>query len=217
MRKSLLFCVSFLILLFGLTECSKDTNESIILLGTEYYVTPLEEIIPDSLWPKLSMMYGGFNEGFIPPNIEGEYVINKKYCTSNFVDLSDDQDLHIRITNQHNRVACVDFYEGGVVRTDTAFVMGTGSDFSLYFVEERRMSFLGSHSMVTRCVFFSGKKEERGVKDLYYGNVILAATRGDNPFLGTFIPGWYFVYKDEDGVSENSNWLGQNGKGIDHE
>lgn len=205
--------------LLNLVSCNKmtDTDESIILLGKESYVKPLMNMIPDSLQNKLPALFDSIPEGCIPPNIEGEYIIEKKFCHSNFIDLSDDKDLHLRVKNQHNRVAVVDFDEGGIVHTDTAFVMGTKSRFTLYFKEERNIEFMGNHSRVTRGIIFTGEKRNEGIKNLYFGNVILSATKGENPFIGTFIPGWYFIYKDNDGMSVNCDWFDQQGREADHE
>ena len=198
-----------ILVVLSMASCKKlmDGDEAIILIGTEDYVKPLREMIPDSLRTKVPALFGSMPEGYIPPNIEGDYKIEKQFRYSNFIDLSDDLDLHLRVRDQHNRVAVVDFDEGGIVRTDTAFVMGSGAQFSLYFEEERNMVFMGNHSRVTRCVIFTGKKTDEGIKNLFFGNVILAATEGENPFIGTFIPGWYFIYKDRDGMSVNTDWF----------
>ena len=128
--------------LFG--HCTKEDtlDDTVILLGKESYVIPMMEMIPDSLQDKFITQMGNPPEGFIPPNIEGEYRISEKqFCQSNFVDLMDHQDMHLRITNQHNRVATVEFHEGETIRTDTAFVMGSGRRFTLYMTEVRSMSF----------------------------------------------------------------------------
>ena len=96
-----------------LVSCNKmtDTDETIILLGKESYVQPLIEMIPDSLQSKLLSLFGTIPEGFIPPNIEGEYKIEKQFCHSNFIDLSDNLDMHLRVKDQHNRVATFSHYE----------------------------------------------------------------------------------------------------------
>lgn len=209
----------YVIYLFFLALCnaackkSDPINQTITLLGTESYVTPVVEIIPDSLRPTVPSLFGGFSEGYCPPNLEGEYTINKQFCHSNFiVDLSDSQDMHLRITNQHNRVACVDFYEGFTVHKDTAYIMGEGNFFTLYFVEDRNMAFNGYHSIAKRCVIITGEKTVEGINNLHYGNVILDAEKGDTPYLGFYAKGWYFVYKDGDGVSYNDNWFDQHGE-----
>jgi hypothetical protein len=196
----------------GFSSCTKenDNNGTVILLGREAYVVPMSEMIPDTLRDKFLMQMGNPPEGFIPPNIEGEYLISEKqFCHSNFVDLSDHEDMHLRVTNQHNRVANVEFHEGATVYTDTAFIMGSGQRFTIYMLEKRDMFFYSSYSM-TRCVVITGEKTEGGIKDLWCGSIVLAADNGGDPFLGTFKPGWYFIYKDKDGMSENCHWFDDN-------
>lgn len=194
------------------SSCGKSdpVNQTITLLGTESYIIPISEMIPDSLQETIPSLFGGFHEGFYPPNIEGEYTINKEFCHSNFiVDLSDSQDMHLRITNQHNRVASVDFYEGFTVHCDTAFIMGSGSSFTLYFEEDRNMSFEDYHPYSKRGVVIKGEKTTEGIRNLQYGNVILDAQNGGTPYLGLFVKGWYFIYKDRDGMACNDNWFDQ--------
>ena len=193
-------------------SCTKenDSNDAVILLGKEAYVVPMMEMIPDSLQNKFLLQMENPPKGFIPPNIEGEYLISEKqFCHSNFVDLSDHEDMHLRITNQHNRVANVEFHEGETIYTDTAFIMGSGQRFTLYMTEQRDLFFHTSYS-VTRCVVITGEKTADGIRGLRYGSIILAADNGGNPFLGTFMPGWYFIYKDKDGLSENCHWFDGN-------
>lgn len=193
-----------------LISCDKNTydEDTIILLGTESYVTPLNALIPDSLKVEFPKYLGEIHTGYIPPNIEGEYLISKKeFCHSNFVNLFDNLDMHLRITKQHNRVAKVEFDEGGTVVTDTAYVMGTDQLFTLYFTEQKEILFYSNISKVDRCVVITGEITDTGIKNLMFGNIILKAYQGNNPFIGNFIPGWYFIYKDNDGVSENYNWF----------
>lgn len=208
LRLIYLICCAFVVIMF--MSCSKKTydEESIILLGTESYVVPLNNFIPDSLKVTFPNNIGEIPSGYIPPNIEGEYVISQKeFCHSNFINLFDKLDMHLRISKQHNRVAKVEFDEGGTVVTDTAFIMGKDQLFTLYFYEQKNMAFYGNSFRVDRCVVITGEKTDTGIKNLMFGNVILDAKQGENPFIGNFIPGWYFIYKDKDGLSENCDWF----------
>lgn len=211
-KKNLTLLTHIFVICCVLFSCKKESenNNSIILLGKEAYVVPMSEMIPDSLQDKFLLQMGNPAEGFIPPNIEGEYLISEKqFCFSNFVDLSDHEDMHLRVTNQHNRVANVEFHEGETIYTDTAFIMGSGQHFTLYMTEKRSMSFYADYT-ITRCVVIAGERTDQGIKNLLYGSIILAADNGGNPFLGTFTPGWYFIYKDKDGLSENYQWFNNN-------
>lgn len=217
--KKLIFILATIALLYGLTSCHKETGngDDIILLGKEQYVVPLGSILPDSLKQVFPIHFGDMPEGYIPPNVEGEYVIRRKqFCHSNFIDLSDTLDMYLRITRQHNRVACVELHEGSTVCTDTVFIMGKGKSFTLYMVEERNMVFHGIH-MITRCVVITGEKTDQGIKNLRFGSIILSAVCDENTFIGSYKPGWYFIYRDGDGLAENCNWFGDNGRGGCHE
>ncbi|MBQ6306143.1 MAG: hypothetical protein IJK78_06225 [Bacteroidales bacterium] len=213
--KKIIFIFCVITILYGLAGCQKDNGDGndIILLGKELYVVPLGNILPDSLKLVFPAHFGDIPKGYIPPNIEGEYAISKKeFCHSNFIELSDTLDMHLRITYQHNRVACVELHEGSTVCTDTAFVMGSGNRFTLYMVEERNMSFYGNH-FITRCVVITGEKAEQGIKNLRFGSIILSAICDENAFIGSYKPGWYFIYCDGDGLAENCNWFAYQGRG----
>lgn len=117
--------------------------------------------------------------------------------------------MYLQIFNQHNRIVSVAFYEGGTVWTETAFVTGSGSRFVLYFVETRELVSYGTTHAHDRFVLITGKLGADGIHDLHFGSMILSAYNGDDVYVGAFIPGWYFIYKDEDGLSEFCNFFDQ--------
>ena len=61
------------------------------------------------------------------------------------------------------------------------------------------------------------EKAPEGIKKLRFGSLILDASEEVNPFFGTFVPGWFFIYKDQDGLAENCHWFGQKGGDEAHE
>lgn len=204
------YIVLFVGCLFGIVGCSIPPDETIVFLGSESYVTPIEKMIPEAWQASFLSDLSPLPEGHFPPDIEGEYRISKKqFCTSNLgYDLSDSLDMYLRVVNQHNRLASVQFFEGGTVWTDTAFIMGNGAWFTLYFKEKRELVSYGTTHAHWRFVLFKGRKSEEGVHDLYFGSMILNAENGEDQYVGAFVPGWYFIYKDQDGLSENSDWFG---------
>ena len=202
-------CMGFL---FGFYSCQKSTdeNESIILLGhEEAYVKPIMEVIPDTLRTTFPNHFGNIPTGYIPPNIEGEYVFKKQYFYSNLIPLHDDSEMHIRITNQHNRTATVELHDYSIVKTDTAYITGSGSSFTLYLIEDRVMEFYGFHYTNERSIIISGEKVDGGIKDMRLGIIITEAKESDTPYISGFTPGMYFIYKDQDGMSDNCNWFDQ--------
>lgn len=201
--------VFFAGLVFGFIGCSFKPDETIILLGTESYVVPMKEMIPNEWETAFLSGFDQMPEGLFPPIIEGEYRISKKqFYTSNLgYDLSDSLDMYLRIVNQHNRLASVQFFEGGNVWTDTAFLMGNDPWFTLYFKEKRALVSYGTTHAHLRFVVFTGCKSDEGIRDLTFGSLILGADNGDDPYVGAFVPGWYFIYKDKDGLSEYCDWF----------
>lgn len=214
-----LYILCFALGILTATSCKKEPThgDSIILLGMEEYVEPIAGFIPDTLRTHFINHFGTMPEGYIPPNIEGEYLIGRmKFCHSNHVAAGDGSNMHLRITNQHNRVAHVEFDDKGTVVVDTAFIMGNGQRFTLYFTEEKHVAIQGEFS-IKRSVFITGEKTLTGIKDLRFGSIILEANDDGNVFVGGFKPGWYFIYQDEDGISENCNWFNDNEEGGNYE
>lgn len=207
MKRVFLFLIIITVIIHACKPKALD-GDTIILLGEEKYVKPLLSMIPDTLSTIFVSHMGNIAEGYIPPNIEGEYIINpKQFCYSNFYNLFDNGAIYLKVTNQHNRIATVELYEEGYQRSDTAYIMGDGQFFTLYFNENREMSYYNFYSTITRNVFITGEKSDAGIKDLVFGNIILKVHNGGSPFVGNFVPGSYFIYKDKDGLSENTEWF----------
>ena len=220
MKKMFIILTTAVYVFFAMTQCKKASTEgdSTILLGTESYVKKLKDMIPEQWQDDFWTYYGEIPQGYIPPNIEGEYAISpKQFVYSNFVDLYGDFDMYLKITDQHNRVATVEFYEGENLRTDTAYMMGSKQNFSLYFEEKRTMDFNGDLSSVKRVVLFTGEKTPEGIKHLRFGSIILEVRESVSPFIGSFVPGLFFIYRDQDGLAENCHWFGRKGENDGHE
>ena len=208
--KIIVFVFCCLLLSVAFTECSKQTAESdiVVLLGTESYVKPLSEFMIEDIADDFESHYGSIPEGYIPPNVEGEYLISPtKFHYSNIGIFSDNPDIHLRITNQHNRIATVELDDRGIIKIDTAYLMGKGPDFTLYFSETREMNYFGSSSQVERCVIIKGEKSDNGIKHLQIGLIILKASQSSNPWIGNFQTGDYFIYYDGNYMSDNCDWF----------
>lgn len=211
-RKVWIICIVGLI---GLTACQPEpVHDTIVVLGDEGYVVPMRDLIPDE-WEQAFFDDFGSNvdEGFYPPNMEGTYKISKKQFVASSLDydLSDTLDMYLQIVGQHNRIASVAFYEGGTVWTEQAYLAGTGDRFSLYFVETRELVSYGTNHAHERFVLITGQIGKDGIHHLRFGSMILSADNGEDVYVGAFIPGWYFIYKDQDGLSESCDFFDQNG------
>ena len=207
--KRLIDIVLLAIVLLGFTGCFHKPDDTIVFLGDESYVKTISEIVQNETWEiNLLGHLDGVIEGYFPPNIEGEYKISEKqFVTSNFTDLSDHFDMYLKVENQHNRIASVDLYEGESVYTDTAFIMGQQQWFTLYFKEKREMEYQGVLNAHHRLVVITGRKTNEGIGNLYFGTLILDPGESVDPLVGSFTPGWYFIYRDKDGLSENCDWF----------
>lgn len=205
----------FLIILLSVfcIGCQKgDTNgETIILLGKETYVQPIKDFLPDSLYTTFDTIFvthgDHTHEGYIPPNIEGVYCVNPKMiCYSNYYDTIHSHEMYFEITNQHNRIACINLLDGGSVVTDSVFIMGNDQYFTLYYTEYKIMPNANAYPYLVRNVFLAGKKTDEGISDLMYGNIILGVPDIASPFWDNFVTGNYFIFTDPDHLAENSSW-----------
>lgn len=206
--RKLLSVICLLGLAFGLSGCLKESlsNDTIILLGEEYYIKPLDEMIPDSLKTVFPNQLGVLHEGLIPPNIEGAYRIGKiELCHTNYIDLMNTDDMYLRVYEQHNRMAKVEFFDNKKSVTNEAYVMGNGKNFSLYMVESRRLPMPLQRYRFTRLVVFTGQIVNEGIKNLRLGFIYLTTTGDDLENFWT--PGTYYIYKDKDGLSEICDWF----------
>ena len=215
MRK-IQYILLIITVLLGLGGCKPGTDDTIILFGEETGFKSIKALMSADLtdaqqdaflakMPNLSA-----NTAIIPPDIMGEYKISpKQFVESNigFDFFNDDKDVLLRVFDQQNRMAKVDFYEGGVSRIEDAYIIGSDNDFTLYFTEERELEFMGQQYHYERLIVITGKKASDGILNLYFGNVILNVENGQDPLVGDFERGWYFIYNDADGLSEKGDWF----------
>jgi len=208
------------LLLGSVFSCTPQPDDTIVLLGPEDYfktakVLASNYLLEDSL-AKMMISMNEIPEGDYPPDIEGEYKISEKqFVQSNFNDLDDHHlDMYLKVKHQHNRIASVYLYEGNSVYTDTAYITGQHPWFSLCFEELRELDFQGNTHAHHRLVVITGKKTADGIENLHFGSLILDKGENVDPLVGSYLPGWYFVYKDKDGLSENCDWFGNLKGGV---
>jgi len=204
----LLSVIGLLSLTLLMSRCLKDsvTDDTIILIGQENFVKPVDSLIPDTLQNLFFEQLGDVHHGLVPPNLEGEFCIGEiEYCQSNYLDLLNNDNMYLRVTKQHNRVATVEFFDNKSVVVDTAYIMGSGDLFTLYMTEDRQLPPPLEAYRFTRTVVISGKKTDEGIRDTRLGFVYLDVT---GPELNDFWkPGTYYIYRDKDGLSENCVWF----------
>lgn len=203
-------CVFIIMAAAFLLGCQKGdlTGDTIILLGKEKYIKPYRDFIPDTLFTRFATMMNIDTtiEGYIPPNIEGAYIISPyEFCYSNFYPAAHEHEVYFKVSDQHNRTAKVELYTHYNVIVDTAYIIGDGQYFTLYFTERRDVNYYGVHQSFTRSVFITGEKEDDGIRNLMFGDIAFDCYT-DNPFYYTYSSGWSNIYKDGDGFSENTDF-----------
>lgn len=197
-----------------LSSCTKNDENTIVVIGTEYYIDDIMTVIPDSLQTQFMAAFGEIPRGAVPPKIEGSYVVDPKTrCGSNLPDWLlqvDEPNAYLRFTRQHNGIAVLDLNESTEHVTDTVFVMGNGNKFTVYFIEDKsyQMPYNGQSYQVwmKRGIVMRGQVTANGLADFRLASIILKAEDNSNGVLTQYAPGSYFIYKDGDGTAANLDW-----------
>lgn len=210
------------ILVFGLlvagsmmlNSCTKNDENTIVLIGTEYYIDDIITVVPDSLQTRFFAEFGSIPEGPVPPKIEGSYVMNPKQRVSSNVAgwplQTVEPNMYLRFAKQHNGIAEMDLNEATETVTDTVFVCGNGTAFAVYFIEDKRYEIPFNeqtyHARVKRGIVMKGKATADGLSDFRYASIIMESEDDSNGLIGQYSPGSYFIYKDADGLAKNEDW-----------
>ena len=140
-------------LLVLLTACTKNDDSTVILLGTEYYVETILEAIPDSLRTTFEQQFGKLPQGYIPPKVEGNFVVApKQRCYSNVANWPlnvVEPNMSLCFSNQHNSVVELNLTEATETFTDTVFVIGHKNLFTVYYQESKVMT-MGDDEVVLK-------------------------------------------------------------------
>lgn len=214
--KSILKLVSLAFILSGMmfTSCTKNDENTIVLIGEERYIDDILTVIPDTLKPTFDAIFGSIPEGPVPPKIEGSYVVDPKQRVSTNVEYWPltviEPNVYLKFSEQHNGVVTMDLNEATEQLTDTVFVMGHNKDFTVYFVENKAydVPFNGQsfHVKVKRGVIMKGTVTNNGFSNFKIASIIMEAEDDSHGILSQYAPGSYFLYKDGDGLAENFNW-----------
>lgn len=188
-------------------NCTSNDETTVILLGKESYIQDIVDVIPDTLQATFTEHFGIIHEGYIPPKIEGSYIVSKKKRVYSNIEESwplsvVEPDMYLTITDQHNREAIFILAEATETTTDTVYIVGVDNFFTLYYIEEKSMTYLGYNSHIKRAVLFNGEICDWGIKNLYSASVILEAFDNSGGSIVQYKRGDFFIYKDEDGLSE---------------
>lgn len=204
------------LIFFGMVfaSCTKNDENTIVLIGEEPYIDDILTVIPDTLKPMFDAVFGSIPQGPVPPKIEGSFVVDPKQRVNSNVatwPLSViEPNVYLRFSDQHNGVVAMDLNEATEQLTDTVFVMGRNQDFTIYFVEDKAydVPFNGQsfHVKVKRGVIMKGTMNDRGMANFAIASIIMEAVDDSGGLLGQYPPGSFFVYRDGNGLAETLDW-----------
>ena len=197
-----------------LSSCTKNDDNTVALIGTEYYIDDILSVIPDSLQTRFFAEFGSIPEGPVPPKIEGSYVMNPKQRVSSNVAgwplQTVEPNLYLRFTKQHNGIAEMDLNEATETKTDTVFVCGNSNAFAVYFIENKAYEMeIDNHTYHVRAkrgIVMKGKVTDAGLSDFRYATILMKSEDDSQGLISQYPNGSYFIYKDGDGLAKNEDW-----------
>lgn len=205
--------VKFLVLSLAVafSSCTKNDDTTIIPVGTESYIDDILSVIPDSTMRAFEMAFGAVPQGYVPANIEGDYMIAPKQRVASSIagwplnPTDPEPNVSLRFSEQHNGVVRVELTEAQEQLTDTAFVMGSGNAFAVYYIENKsyEVPFADTafHVDMNRGVILKGIVKDEGISNLFFAVVVLSVEDDSNGVIPQYEPGTYFIYKDGDGIA----------------
>lgn len=192
-------------------NCTKNDETTIIPVGTESYVNDILSVIPDSAMAQFNAAFGALPEGYVPANIEGQYVVGpKQRVASNvagwpLVMPEPEPNATLSFFSQHNGVVGMEFSEALNQVTDTVYVMGCGAGFSAYVIENKSYDMAYSddtyHVDMKRGIVIKGSIDAEGIRNLYFAVVVMEVSDDSNGLIPQYEPGSYFIYKDGNGMA----------------
>ena len=204
------------LIFFGMVfaSCTKNDENTIVLIGEERYIDDILTVIPDTLKPMFDAVFGTIPQGPVPPKIEGSYVVDPKQRIISNVSTWPltviEPNVYLRFSDQHNGVVAMDLNEATEQLTDTVFVMGHHNEFTVYFVEDKAydVPFNGQsfHVKVKRGVIMKGTMNDYGMANFSIASIIMEAEDDSGGLLGQYAPGSFFVYRDGNGLAEYLDW-----------
>ena len=220
-RKMKRITFSFWLLMCGgmmLTSCTENNDNTIVPIGTEYYIDDILTVIPDTLRESFFADFGNIPEGPIPPKIEGSYVMAPRERVASNVEgwplvlPIPENNVNFRFSEQHNGLVKMELREAEneEVLTDTVFVCGKEDDFTVYCIEEKtyepELNGVTYHVELTRGIIMKGRMASDGIADFRYATIIMDSKDDFNGITASLEKGAYYIYKDGNGKAENCDW-----------
>ena len=199
-----------------MASCTKNDENTIVLIGTEYYIDDILSVIPDTLQPRFLAEFGGIPSGPVPPKVEGGFIVDPKQRVISNVSgwplhaVEPNMYLRFHTDTQHNGIVTLDLNEATETVTDTVFVQGNGSNFAVYFIENKAYDMevdnASYHVKMKRGVIMTGQVTSNGLSGFRYATIIMNTEDNSNGLIGQYPHGSYFIYKDGDGNAARHDW-----------
>lgn len=210
------FVIAISISAMLISSCTKNDESTIVLLGEEQYIDEMLDVIPDSLIDAF-LTTCNIYKGYFPPNIQGEFLFSKKQRVLTSIDVAHwplnviEPDVCLKFSDQHNRVATFVHREQVNTETDTVYVIGRESYFTVYYKEYIVLDYIQYDVKITRGIIYSGRLMEDGIRNLHYASIIMDVVDESNGHGNheTQPVGTFFIYKDKDGLSEYYDWYNE--------
>lgn len=197
--KRLKYLLISLIAVFTLcSSCEREGYETIIL-PTKRYSEPIENIVPQSLINKFGKLYLGDD----PPNINGSYMIDPyvlTYSSSPHDSIGYDWGpKFIKFYGQtYENTISYESIQGGTSVESRAYIQGKGSNFTVYFSENKLSPSTGSITKTSSII--TGTKTDDGITYLTYAYIMV------DPDGSSVEKDFIRKFKDRDELAKNYNW-----------
>ena len=192
-------------------SCTKNNDSTIVLVGDESYIDDILSVVSDTVfWHD----FGNINEGTFPPDIQGTYLVDPKLRIGTNVENIPTQivepSVKLRFTKQHNGIMVMEMLDGTETVTDTVFVMGNASKFTIYFTEDKHFELpfenVVYHMKLRRGIVMTGRKTTEGLADFRMATIVMNMEDNSGGLMEQYPVGSYFIYKDGDGLASNTEW-----------
>lgn len=192
----------FLLPLF-FSSCLQVGYETLILNE----INIMDEVIPVEYRLLLEQAMPIYN-GNTPPFIEGTYLVSKHELVNSSLAADSPGDIYvdktIQFSNQDNQKNILS-YSGKELdisfeSSDSVYIIGAGNDFTIYFIS------IGESKGIynKKASIISGTITDSGIQNYYFAFVMLE--KGPDPEGKLVEEGTYRIFKDSDGLAENSYW-----------
>jgi len=184
-------------------SCLQDGDNTIVLNEKN----PLDAVIPNETRFAMEEHMPIYN-GNTPPIIEGVFVSSPMqvvYSSSGGYEPGRiTVDFFLKFSNQ-DRIANTVFYEAKEKNISTegssdVTILGSDDNFTAYFTTSGQ-----SYGITTkRATIISGTISGKGIENFYYAFVMLE--KGNDPENKLIEVGTYRIFKDGDGIAEETTW-----------